>query len=394
MKKPFSIGAIFSPMLSALTGRRNLALEQGFQHVSQDSENEFVLGEDYQYYFYLSGIRGTPLAESEDEYYFIRDGEYICSKNKKTGKIVPLCSKWGCSHGSSNCSAYVGLSHTLNYYHGKLYFYACDSRIYEMDSSSGLRKELLCLQENPSFMMVHRGYLYLSFTDYQMEEKQYTEEQMKKMCYRAERYRLDPWDGKPEIVYEKKGEFGRIRAMFAYGNWAYFIVSGSAEIVIYDLLDHTQTKIPDTIGCPAIINGNLLYFKTVKEQQDDMDQEEKVEQKRKNRMVLAKPDGTPIRETEDVETYGYLYGGSQLLAIDDSDNLTFFYFPEPGIRLYDKDMNLIREIKTKNRDMPSLGMNEDYFFYENRADNVLWVIDLHKLDDPNLKGEPFFVTEK
>lgn len=88
-----------------------------------------------------------------------------------------------------------------------------------------------------------------------------------------------------------------------------------------------------------------------------------------------------------METYGYLYGGSQLLAIDDSDNLTFFYFPEPGIRLYDKDMNLIREIKTKNRDMPSLGMNEDYFFYENRADNVLWVIDLHKLDDPNLKGE-------
>ncbi len=48
--------------------------------------------------------------------------------------------------------------------------------------------------------------------------------------------------------------------------------------------------------------------------------------------------------------------------------------------------------------MPSLGMNEDYFFYMKRLEETdevqIWAIDLHKLDDPDLKGEPFFVSEE
>ena len=42
-------------------------------------------------------------------------------------------------------------------------------------------------------------------------------------------------------------------------------------------------------------------------------------------------------------------------------------------------------------------MNEDYLFYEIKNDHDgtdIWTIDLHKLDDPNLKGEPFFVVEE
>ena len=43
-------------------------------------------------------------------------------------------------------------------------------------------------------------------------------------------------------------------------------------------------------------------------------------------------------------------------------------------------------------------MNEDYFFYMKRLEETgevqIWALDLHKLDDPNLKGEPFFVSEE
>ena len=270
------MGIVLSLLLALLTSCQSPGPDQ-------DLGDKFIFEEDNQYYFYLSGARGTPLAESEDYYYFIKDGWYLSSQNKETGEIVPLCNKPDCTHdensmnsdGSSNCNAFFGSERALDYYHGKIYLEGGDSKIYEVDSSGTTRKELLSLKENLSFMMVHRGYLYLSFTDYQMGEEQYTEEQMKDMSYRVERYRLDQWDGKPEIVYEKKGEWGQINAMFAYGIRAYFIVSGSAETVIYNLLDHSHTEIQDTVGYSTVINGKLLYFKMAKGQQDDMSLEER-----------------------------------------------------------------------------------------------------------------------
>ena len=116
--------------------------------------------------------------------------------------------------------------------------------------------------------------------------------------------------------------------------------------------------------------------------------------------ILAKPDGTPIENTEISEVYEGLYGSNKLLATDNYLFTSFGLVPEEdrGIRLYDKDMNFIREIKLENGTMPSLGMNEDYFFYMKRAEGdqgyEVWALDLHKLDDPDLKGEPFFVSEE
>ena len=401
MKKLFSIGIVLSLMLALLTGCQSPGPEQ-------DLGDKYILGEDNQYYFYLSGAQGTPLAESEDFYYFIRDGRYLSSKNKETGEIVPLCDKPDCTHdensmnsdGSSNCNAFIGSERTLDYYQGKIYLEGGDSKIYEVDSSGTTRKELLSLKESLSFMMVHRGYLYLSFSDYQMGEEQYTEERMKDMSFRVERYRLDQWDGKAEIVYEKKGEWGQINAMFAYGTRAYFVVSGSTGIVIYNLLDHSHTEVRDTNGYPTVINGKLLYFKTPEGQQDDMSLEEKAELKSKNMAILAELDGTPIKETEVSQTYNRIFGGNALLAADNDTDVSFDLIPEEdrGIRLYDGDMNFVREIKLENGTMPSLGMNEDYFFYMKRLEETdevqIWAIDLHKLDDPDLKGEPFFVSEE
>lgn len=271
MKKLLSMGIVLSLLLALLTGCQSPGPEQ-------DLGNKFILEEDNQYYFYLSGAQGTPLAESKKFYYFIRDGRYLSSKNKETGEIVSLCNKPDCTHdenelnedGSSNCNAYISSAHTLDYYHGKLYLRDSNSKVYEIDSSGTTRKELLSLEKSISFMMVHRGYLYISTTDYVLGEEEYTEEQMQEMSYRVERYRLDQWNGKSEMVYEKKGEWGQINAMFAYGSRVYFIVSGSAGTIIYNLLDNSYTEIQDTVGYPTVINGKLLYFKVAKGQQDGM----------------------------------------------------------------------------------------------------------------------------
>ena len=401
MKKLFSIGIVLSLLLALLTGCQSPGPEQ-------DLGDKFIFEEDNQYYFYLSGAQGTPLAESEDFYYFIRDGWYLSSKNKETGKIVSLCNKPDCTHdenemntdGSSNCNAYISSEHTLNYYHGKLYLSDVNSKVYEIDSSGTARKELLSLEKSISFMMVHRGYLYISTSDYVLGKEDYTEEEMKNMSYRVERYRLDHWDGKPEIVYEKTGEWGQINAMFAYGNRAYFVVSGSNKTVIYHLVDNDVSEIQNTNGYAAVINGKLLYFKVPEGQQDNMSLEELAELKSKNMAILAELDGTSIKETEASQTYSRIFGGNTLLAADNYMDVSFGFIPEDNraIRLYDGDMNFVREIKLENGTMPSLGMSEDYFFYMKRADNdqgyEVWAIDLHKLDDPDLKGEPFFVSEE
>lgn len=401
MKKLFSVGIVLSLLLALLTGCQSPGPEQ-------DLGDKFILGEDNQYYFYLSGARGTPLAESEDCYYFIRDGRYLSSKNKETGEIISLCNKPDCTHdenemnedGSSNCNAYIGSEHTLDYYHGKLYLRDINSKVYEINSSGTTRKELLSLEKSISFMMVHRGYLYISTTDYLLGEEEYTEEQMQDMSYRVERYRLDHWDGKPEMVYEKKGEWGQINAMFAYGTRAYFIVSGPNTTVIYHLVDDVISEIQNTNGYPTVINGKLLYFKMPEGLQDDMSLEEQAKLKSKNMAILAKLDGTPIENTELSEVYAGLYGSDKLLAADNYLFASFGLVPEEdrGIRLYDGDMNFVREIKLENGTMPSLGMNEDYFFYMKRVEGdqgyEVWALDLHKLDDPNLKGEPFFVVEE
>ena len=106
------------------------------------------------------------------------------------------------------------------------------------------------------------------------------------------------------------------------------------------------------------------------------------------------------QKTEISQVYSYLYSSSQLIAADNRVEVTFENLAEEdrGIGFYDANGKLIREIKTENDTMPSLGMNEDYFFYmkqsENGENDEVWAIDLHKLDDPNLKGEPFFVSEK
>ena len=77
-----------------------------------------------------------------------------------------------------------------------------------------------------------------------------------------ERYRLDQWDGKPEVVYEKKGEFGQINTMFAYGNRVYFVGAGESEGgVCYDILDHSVTTMPPgTNAYMALSNDHLVYF--------------------------------------------------------------------------------------------------------------------------------------
>lgn len=400
MKKSMSVCVLLSMLLVLLTGCQSRGPEQNLG-------DTYVPESDNQYYFYLSGIHGYPMAESEEAYYFLHD-QYLYSKDKKTGKCIPLCNKPDCTHneqamnsdGSSNCNAFFSNILSLAYYQGNLYIFSTDQAIYEMDASGSTRKELLHLEENASCAMVHRGYLYLSFTDFLSSPEEYREEAIKDMGYRIERYRLDRWDGKPEIVYEKKGEYGQINTLFAYGNRVYIVGGEGDSAVSYNILDRSvSTMPPGTNSYMALSDEKLIYFEPIEGYTGEESLEELFEMDKSTRAVIADREGNIEKETEIPGTYSGIYGYGDRIAGDNSWNIYDGGLSEEdrGVRFYDQDGKFIGEIKTGNGRMPSLGMNEDYFFYmkssENGEGTELWAIDLHRLDDSNLEGEPFFVPE-
>ena len=401
MKKLLSIGVILSLLLALLTGCQSPGPEQ-------DLGDKFIFEEDNQYYFYLSGLFGKPIAESETSYYASVDG-YVYTRDKKTGECTPLCNKPDCTHderelnsdGSSNCNAYFGAIRQISYYKGKLYV-SSTYELYEMDASGSTRKKLIESKEYISASMVHRGYLYLTFSDYHMASEEYAEEELKDLSYRIERYRLNQWDGKPEVVYRKTGEWGQLHTMFAYGNRVYFDITAAetSRIMLYHLADNSLSEISGISGYPCVVDGNLLYFEQPEELIKNPNAENISEIQAKNMAILAELDGTPIQETQMSQTYSRIFGNKELVAADNYLEVVFEEIPKEkrGIRFFDKDLSFIREVNLKNEIMSPLGMNEDYFFYMKRLEETdevqIWAIDLHRLDDPDLKGEPFFVSEE
>ena len=402
MKKLFSMGIVLSLLLTLLIGCQSSGPEQ-------DLGDGYVMGSDNQYYFLMASLQGNAMTESENAVYF-QDGWYLYATDKKTGACVPLCNKPDCTHdenernadGSSNCNACL-TAENLAYYQGKLYAVDHDSIVWELSINGDTRKQLIQLEKEITSAIVHRGYLYLSTTDFLMDSESYTEEKLKDMSYQVLRYRLDQWDGKPEVVYEKKGEWGQINAMLAYGNHVYIQIDGENDNreLIYNILDHSQKEMTNVSGYLSFLGGKLLYFPRSEEQKDDMTVEEISEIDARNMAVLAEWDGTVIKKTEIPQTYGWLFGGEKLAAADNHMEVAFDQVPreDRAVRFYDTDGKLIREVKTGNDTMPMLGMTEDYFFYMKRGDGdngdyEIWAIDLHKLDDPDLKGEPFFVPEE
>ena len=407
MKKLFSIGIVLSLLLALLTGCQSPGPEQ-------DLGDKFILGEDNQYYYRMSRILASPMVESEESIYIVKDG-YIYSKNKKTGEIVPLCNKPDCMHddsefndnGSSNCNAYVGVAWALDYYHNKLYFMTAFSELYEMDKSGTTRTKLMQLKEDPFAAMLHRGYLYLSFTSSDGLPDEYTEEEKKELSYRVDRYRIDQWDGKPETIYEKKGAYGQINVMFAYGNQIYMPLAaapGEYGTIVYDILEKTASFHPEIRGYAAPVDGKLLhYVPSDVPETGGLTREERNAIEEKQMAVLSDLQGNLIQETEIPMTYSSLFSNSTLIAADNESSAGYGGDPTevPGerkIRFYDTNAKLIREIKLEQENLRSvIGMNEDFLIYsvKNKQNQLdLWSIDLHKLDDPNLKGEPFFVSEE
>ena len=230
-------------------------------------DNEYHFETDCQYYNCFGGGLYS-LAESEDGYYYIRNG-YVHFIDKKTMADTPLCGKPNCLHDSvkletqeeqEQCNAFVGISvlQTIRYYEGKLYtisrglnsnseFY---SGLIEISLDGTSRKEIWDFSredghrgdDTPMYYTIHRGVFYY-IADGLSEKKDTL-------------FAYDLTKKKAKVIYE-----GDVDVLRAIGKYLYFreVDDGREHTIRYDL-STGETLCMEDCGEVIPVQDELLVY--------------------------------------------------------------------------------------------------------------------------------------
>ena len=368
----------------------------------EDLGEDYIMGTDQQYYF--NQYYGT-MCESEDSYYWLgtTSGWHLCMKDKKTGETTIMCNKPDCLHEKEQdsnrkmeCNAYFPGCAGMSYYQGKLYIHAMIHKgidpnddyeaIYEVDTAGSTRKEIYRSKQSISTLMTHRGYLYISFSDfYDFLGTDYKEnpEKFEGCKCNVIRIPLSNPSKEPETIWEETEKPCQINAMFAYGNRVYLCVI-SEEVPgfqVYNIQDKSiyvpEISIHGTFI--AVANGHLVGGT------NELPPNKKVYQ--------TDMDGNVEKEL-DLPPMGVMVcNGKYLISDNDLEIGTGDIKPEDrAIKIYDMDYRLIREVKLGEDVLFEIGLNEQYYFYLNSDGGEgydIWAVDLSRLDEEDLQGELF-----
>lgn len=365
--------------------------------------DDYLLDTDDQYY--LRNTIENEILESEDCYY-VFGFHYLYAIDKETGTETVVCNKPDCLHDNEpddsrrvDCNAYFPGQQFIAYYQGKMYVLdklglnsESGDVVYEVDLSGAGRKKIYESEKDVSVMLVHRGYLYLSFNDfyYDMEVYENHPELLEDASCEVVRIPLDNPSQEPETVWKVQGAPAQINVMSAYGNRVYMRISNLTEdsdalptMVIYNILDHKTTETKE-LGW-----NNLVRWdgKTIAFSQTLGD----------GNAILADMDGNMVGQLDFNKQMNF-YSNDQYLIVDNESLVRYGDVPreDRAIQIYDKEMNLVKEIKLGTSTLPGVGMDQQYFFYLHEGEDPevsgtdIWAVDLSRLDEENLEGEPFF----
>lgn len=144
-----------------------------------------------------------------------------------------------------------------------------------------------------------------------------------------------------------------------------------------------------------ILDNQLAYFETL-ESDDTGTYNELMERHKNQKETLADLSGKKVGEGN-IPFDTHVYVNDRYVVCDNRQAVLFESADrdERTTRIYDKSGKLLREIKTGNSTLTSLGMSEDYYFYRkfSQDENLnpeIWVIDLKRIDDESYEGELFF----
>lgn len=245
----------------------------------EDYSNEYNPDTDYQYYLHEQGV-GIRTSASNDGYYFLNNS-YIYYMDKKTMNPVLLdnrpdsdCLKKQGTNPIENCNAYVpqyaGAKEFLNYYNGKLYIIASETvtekdkqvdraQLIELSKDGTKRRKILSFEFIPQAIAIHRGVVYYSSMDYDVNSNR---------KYQIKQFRLDQRSAKPEVIYEGVQENGYIVDIIPYGKNVYFLEMGTNmyHVLRYDIQSQSCISLFDEddnsnelIG--GIANNKLVFTK-------------------------------------------------------------------------------------------------------------------------------------
>lgn len=229
-------------------------------------DNTYISGQDHQYQFSNTWLFDDKINLSDKGYYFTV-GTFLYFWDKQSMKTTPLCNKPDCNHNDKTCSA------NINAKDGNIYFY--NDNIYyiqqEFDSSEltcnivrcssdGSAKDTLATVNDSknNFMVVHRGYLYYSQTEYTVSDRSVGGK--KEILGATTIYRLDLSNNspKPEVFLEKS-DFKVdgtpvVTKLSAYGNY----------LVIYaDCTQLSEDEDGKSINAESCIFTTALDTRTV-----------------------------------------------------------------------------------------------------------------------------------
>lgn len=365
--------------------------------------DDYLLDTDDQYY--LRNTIENEILESEDSYY-VFGFHYLYSIDKKTGAETPVCNKPDCLHDNepddsrrADCNAYFPAQGSMAYYQDKLYIvdtmgFDLDEKesVYEVDLSGSGRKKIYQAEKTISTMIVHRGYLYISFSDFIYSNEVYEKnpDMLQDSSCEVVRIPIDNPSQEPETVWKVQGVPAQVNVMSAYGNRVYMTISNLSEdadalprMVIYNILNHNTTESKGLSWSNSVRwdDAFIAFPKTL----DD------------KKAQLADADGSPKGEL-DFDSQLDFYSNDQYLVVDNESLVRYGEVSKEdrAIQIYDKEMNLVKEIKLGTSTLPGVGIDQQYFFYLHEGEDPevsgtdIWAIDLSRLDEADLEGEPFF----
>ncbi len=370
----------------------------------KDLGNEYVYGVDFDTELSVTTNNEKELTSDSNAYYYMGlRYSYLTAIDKETGRYTVLCNKPDCLHDKEtdetktlDCNAFFrGMMKKVYYFNNKIYVLA-DSldkkditkfdiyKLHEVNPDGSGHEDILTFKQIPISSVVHRGYLYISFTDYMRDSEGYSEEEKKDLKYGVYRYDLSNPSKEREVIFEQKGKYGKVRYLNAIGNKIYMDNQNEEEenTMIYDIKKDKTYKRKENYTYTVRQNDRLinLNYKETTIKVTDFDDN-----------II---DEIPIGKS------GVPYCNDEIIAIDNINEYGDNFFDKGDkeakrtITFYDKDYNKIQDVDINNHTLPVLGMDEKYLFFysfdeENSTLGDLCILDLSKLGTEEFKPEVY-----
>jgi len=377
---------IFKYILGALL--TILMLISGCSNSKVIYSDEYVSGQDQQYWYYASPMPECPMIDTKDGYYFINH-KFIYYRDKSTEETIPVCNKPECLHNDESCNAFLGkgIVRILAYYSNKIYYIVedtisgsmCDI-LYEF-TPDGKHKQLHVFPELVDYTAFHRGFLYYNTTDNGTISGKEEDTQTTVHFYRIPIRNLD---SKPELLYEYKGIYADLCKLLCYGNNIYFVQFAYVDPSMkqfytqmnkYNILDGTMNAILE--GCYAqytIFNDKLAFTDG-------------------EGTYLCDLDGQDVQKVWD--KWGILSPSSKYLLSDTACNFTVMDGTLPRtIGAIDTEGHIIGSIELNKFIVNPVGVTNDEYLVAN-FDNetqlmTIYQIPVDKIADNTGQPEVFF----